>query len=160
MREPAEMLRGAGLRSTAPRRAVLAELMRSPHATAPQLAASLASTDGSAVSHQGLYNVLDDLAAAGLVRAIEPAGSPARYELRVGDNHHHLVCRGCGLVADVDCAVGEAPCLDPARAPGFAAIDEAEVIWWGWCDACAGASTGPAISTGGAEAEPPGPAAS
>jgi Fur family ferric uptake transcriptional regulator len=87
------------------------------------------------LSRQGLYNVLDDLTRADLVRCIEPAGSPARYELRVGDNHHHLVCRSCGRIEDVDCVIGAAPCLDPAENKGFA-IDEAEITWWGMCDRC------------------------
>lgn len=137
MREAADILRGAGLRNTAPRRSVLAELMKRPHATAPDLAEALAARGGPAVSHQGLYNVLQDLTDAGLVRAIKPAGSIARFELRVGDNHHHMVCRGCGLVVDIDCALGEAPCLTPSDVPGFAAVVEAEVIWWGFCDRCA-----------------------
>jgi Fur family ferric uptake transcriptional regulator len=88
-----------------------------------------------AVSVQTVYDVLGALARAGLARRIEPAGSPARYEARAGDNHHHIVCRGCGQIADVDCAVGEAPCLDPSTAHGFE-LDEAEVTFWGLCPAC------------------------
>lgn len=145
----AEQLRARGLRNTPQRRAVLMALARAPHATAAELAASVvaaaqqaseggspaASVDG--LSRQGLYNVLDDLTRAGLVRCIEPAGSPTRYEVRVGDNHHHLVCRECGRIQDVSCAVGEAPCLAPAELDGFT-VDEAEIIWWGYCESCAG----------------------
>jgi Fur family ferric uptake transcriptional regulator len=145
----AAQLRDKGLRNTPQRRAVLIALTDAPHSTAAELAASVssagersaaagrptvASVDG--LSRQGLYNVLDDLTRAGLVRCIEPAGSPARYEVRVGDNHHHLVCRTCGRIQDVSCVVGAAPCLSPGEFEGFT-VDEAEVIWWGTCDACA-----------------------
>jgi Fur family ferric uptake transcriptional regulator len=154
MATPSEMLRGAGLRSTGPRRAVLEELLRAPHATAPDLADAIRrrlepAGDGvaaePALSHQGLYNVLDDLTAAGLIRCIKPAGSSARYELRVGDNHHHLVCRSCGRVADVDCAVGAAPCLEPSDSAGFTMVDGAEVTWWGVCDSCSATLAEPPI---------------
>jgi Fur family transcriptional regulator, stress-responsive regulator len=91
--------------------------------------------EAGGLSRQGLYNVLEDLTKAQLVRCIEPAGSPARYELRVGDNHHHLVCRRCGLIEDVDCSVGVAPCLTPDEDRGFA-VDEAEITWWGLCAQC------------------------
>src|SRR3982751_3782364 len=101
-----ELIKRAGLRSTAQRRAVLDVLLGRPHLSAPELAEALPSR----LSHQGLYNVLDDLRRAGLARSSEPAGSIARYETRVGDNHHHLVCRACGKVADVDCAAGAPPC--------------------------------------------------
>ena len=139
MDDLAALLRRQGLRNTAQRRAVLAALQANPHATAPELEVLLGVGEPSSVlSRQGLYNVLDDLTRADLVRSIEPAGSAARYELRVGDNHHHVVCRRCGRVEDIDCAVGAAPCLTPARKKGFV-IDEAEVIWWGTCDACASA---------------------
>ncbi|MFD7923553.1 Fur family transcriptional regulator [Streptomyces sp. NPDC059740] len=136
-----DLLRRAGLRNTAPRRAVLGALQEAPHATAPDLETALGiGRDRSAVlSRQSLYNVLEDLRLAGAVRRIEPAGSPARYELRVGDNHHHVVCRGCGLVRDVDCAVGAAPCLTPVQAEGFE-VDEAEVTWWGMCARCRAAA--------------------
>lgn len=87
------------------------------------------------VSTQAVYDVLGALARAGLARRLEPAGSPARFEARVGDNHHHLVCRGCGVIADIDCAVGETPCLDPGIGHGFE-VDEAEVTFWGLCPAC------------------------
>ncbi|WP_409467327.1 Fur family transcriptional regulator [Streptomyces sp. HC307] len=134
---PGDLLKRKGLRSTSQRRAVLAALQGHPHSTAPDLEARIGVGKGSAsgLSRQGLYNVLEDLTKAQLVRCIEPAGSPARYELRVGDNHHHLVCRGCGLVEDVDCTVGAAPCLDPVDSKGFA-IDEAEITWWGLCRDC------------------------
>jgi Fur family transcriptional regulator, stress-responsive regulator len=146
----AAQLRQAGLRNTPQRRAVLIALGRAPHSTAAELAAAVttaasrvgaagdpavASVDG--LSRQGLYNVLEDLTRAGLVQSIEPAGSAARYEMRVGDNHHHLVCRRCGRIEDVSCAVGAAPCLQPLEFEGFT-VDEAEVIWWGMCDACSG----------------------
>ena len=122
-----DQLRGAGLRVTEPRLAVHAALAAHPHSTATALMEHIA---GGEISKQGVYNVLDDLAAAGIVRRIEPAGSAARFELRVGDNHHHLVCRLCGRTEDVDCAVGEAPCLVPVSHSGFV-LDEAEVVWWG-----------------------------
>lgn len=125
-------LRDSGLRVTSQRQAVLAALSAQPHATAAALAAALSA---SPMSKQGLYNVLDDLRRVGLVRCIEPAGSAARYELRVGDNHHHVVCRTCGRMEDIDCAVGDAPCLEPAQAAGFV-VDEAEVTWWGVCAPC------------------------
>jgi Fe2+ or Zn2+ uptake regulation protein len=132
----ADDLRRTGLRNTVQRRAVLGALAQLPHSTAAQVAAAIPGVD---LSRQGLYNVLDDLTRAGLVRSIEPAGSAARYELRVGDNHHHVVCRGCGRVEDVPCAVGAAPCLEPSDGQGFA-IDEAEVTWWGRCAECARAA--------------------
>jgi Fur family ferric uptake transcriptional regulator len=130
----AEQLRRTGLRNTVQRRAVLAALAERPHATASQVAAALPTLG---LSRQGLYNILDDFNRVGLVRCIEPAGSAARYELRVGDNHHHLVCRACGRVEDVACAVGAAPCLDPSDLPRGFAVDEAEVTWWGLCSDCA-----------------------
>lgn len=139
MEEAGELLRSRGLRSTVQRRTVLEALHGHPHSTAADLehrtgvGAAKASPGG--LSRQGLYNVLDDLTRAELVRRIEPAGSPTRYELRVGDNHHHLVCRSCGRIEDVDCTVGRAPCLDPADGKGFR-IDEAEIVWWGLCDGC------------------------
>lgn len=139
MRSTATELRGAGLRVTAQRQAVLRMLAGHPHATAAQVAAQLTAEAAVApplsLSRQGLYNVLDDLTRAGLVRCIQPARSPARYELRVGDNHHHVVCRSCGRMEDIDCAAGQAPCLDPADAAGFV-VDEAEVTWWGSCALC------------------------
>jgi Fur family ferric uptake transcriptional regulator len=143
MDEFADLLRRKGLRNTGQRRAVMGALKVAPHATAPELETALGIVKGasgpssSGLSRQGLYNVLDDLTRVELVRRIEPAGSPARYELRVGDNHHHAVCRSCGRVEDIDCTVGEAPCLDPVEDRGFL-IDEAEITWWGLCAACRG----------------------
>ncbi len=132
-----EAIRAAGLRVTRPRRAVLDAVGSRPHAdTAGVLAAVRMQLPG--VSQQTVYDCLGALADAGLVRRIQPAGSVARYELRVGDNHHHVVCRTCGAVADVDCAVGIRPCLDASQTHGFA-IDEAEVTYWGICPACAAA---------------------
>lgn len=132
MTDSAALLRGAGLRSTAPRRTVLEALLTRPHATANDVSQAV----GGQLSNQTIYNALEDLTGAGLIRRIEPAGSSTRYETRVGDNHHHLVCRSCGAIADVDCHVGEAPCLTPADAPGFSRVEEAEVIWWGLCTTC------------------------
>ena len=128
------MLRGAGLRVTRPRLAVLAAVHAHPHANTESII-GVVRADVGEVSHQAVYDVLHALTATGLVRRIEPAGSVARYELRVGDNHHHVVCRSCGAIADVDCAVGPAPCLTAADDAGFA-IDEAEVIYWGRCPQC------------------------
>lgn len=133
--EPAALLRAAGLRVTRPRLAVLATLAQQPHADADTVARSVRGDLGS-VSTQAVYDVLRALSETGLVRRIEPAGSAARYELRVGDNHHHVVCRSCGAIEDVDCVVGERPCLDSDdRSHGFA-IDEAEVTYWGTCPSC------------------------
>ncbi|MEU6199632.1 transcriptional repressor [Streptomyces sp. NPDC047061] len=132
-----DLLKRKGLRSTAQRRAVLTALQGRPHSTAADLETRIGTDRAAAggLSRQGLYNVLEDLTKAQLVRCIEPAGSPARYELRVGDNHHHLVCRRCGLIEDVDCSVGAAPCLTPDEDKGFA-VDEAEITWWGLCAQC------------------------
>lgn len=127
-------LRNTGLRVTAPRVAVLAEMTDGKHVTADQVALSARGRLGT-ISTQAVYDVLGALTRAGLLRRIEPAGSPARYETRVGDNHHHVVCRSCGAIADVDCVVGEPPCLTPASAGGFV-IDEAEVTFWGLCPSC------------------------
>ncbi|HTU97395.1 MAG TPA: Fur family transcriptional regulator [Solirubrobacteraceae bacterium] len=130
----AATLRGAGLRVTAPRVAVLSEAMAGQHLTADQLAAGVRHRVGP-ISTQAVYDVLAALTRAGLLRRIEPAGSATRYETRVGDNHHHVVCRGCGSIADVDCVVGEPPCLDPHDAGGFV-VDEAEITFWGTCPTC------------------------
>lgn len=135
--DPRAQLRAAGLRVTAPRIAVLNAVAQQPHSTVDRIAASVRSELGS-VSTQAVYDVLRAGEHAGIVRRIEPAGSPALYEARAGDNHHHLVCRACGAVVDVDCAVGSAPCLDPQDAHGFV-VDEAEVVFWGLCPECAGA---------------------
>lgn len=133
------LLRGAGLRVTQPRLAVLRAVEHTPHADTATVLVAVRSELAS-VSHQAVYDVLDALTRAGLVRRIQPAGSVARYELRVGDNHHHVVCRDCGAVADVDCAVGLRPCLDASDSQGFV-IDEAEVTYWGTCSACTTART-------------------
>ncbi len=132
--EVEELLRGAELRVTRPRVSVLQAVYDHPHADTDQLIGA-AREDLGEVSHQAVYDVLRTLTSVGLVRRIEPAGSVARYESRVADNHHHLVCRTCGAVADVDCAVGDTPCLTAADDHGFA-IDEAEVIYWGLCPDC------------------------
>jgi Fur family transcriptional regulator, stress-responsive regulator len=128
------LLRDAMLRVTAPRKAVLSAVYEHPHADTETLLAATRARLGS-VSHQAVYDVLRALTDAGLVRRIQPAGSLARYEARVGDNHHHLVCRSCGAVSDVDCARGETPCLTASDDAGFV-IDEAEVVYWGICPAC------------------------
>lgn len=132
--EPAALLRGASLRVTAPRVAVLSKVHSLPHADADTIATAVRDELGS-VSTQAVYDVLRALTQARLVRRIEPAASPARYEARVGDNHHHIVCRSCGVIADVDCAVGEAPCLEASDSLGFV-VDEAEVTFWGLCPKC------------------------
>lgn len=119
---------------TAQRLAVLRAVGALPHATAETIAERVRGELGS-VSRQAIYNVLGALAEKGLLRRIQPAGSPARYEDRVGDNHHHLVCRSCGRTEDVDCAVGDTPCLHAAEDHGFE-IDEAEVVYWGTCPDC------------------------
>ena len=131
---PAAQLRSAGLRVTAPRVAVLETLATHPHADADAVLALVRERLGAA-SVQGVYDVLNVLTARGILQRIEPAGHPARYEVRVGDNHHHVVCRSCGAVGDVDCATGHAPCLVPSSTHGFT-IDTAEVIYWGTCPAC------------------------
>ena len=128
------MLRQVGMRVTGPRLAVLRALSEQPHTDADTVAHAVRERIGS-VSTQAVYDVLRALTAAGLVRRIEPAGSRSRYETRVGDNHHHLVCRDCGAVADVDCAIGAAPCLSPSDDSGFL-VDEAEVTFWGRCARC------------------------
>jgi Fur family ferric uptake transcriptional regulator len=132
--DDSDRLRVAGLRITAPRLAVLRAAMDHPHADVEALALSARVRIGT-VSTQAIYDASAALVRAGLLRRIEPAGSPARYEARVGDNHHHGVCRICGTIVDVDCAVGAAPCLQPSAADGFV-IDEAEVTFWGLCEEC------------------------
>jgi Fur family ferric uptake transcriptional regulator len=130
-----ELLRSRGLRVTRPRLAVLEVLeMNRGHLDVDQVAARVRERLDS-VSTQAVYDVLGALSRAGLARRIEPAGSPALFEARAGDNHHHVVCRGCGVIEDVDCAIGEAPCLDPSQAHGFE-VDEAEVTFWGVCPQC------------------------
>jgi Fur family ferric uptake transcriptional regulator len=128
------MLRRVALRVTRPRVAVLAAVHDHPHADTDTLIDVVRRSSGD-VSHQAVYDILRALTDTGLVRRIQPAGSVARYEARVGDNHHHVVCRSCGAIADVDCAVGHAPCLTADDDAGFA-IDEAEVIYWGRCPNC------------------------
>ena len=135
LQDPVAQLRDAGLRVTRPRLAVIEALGRQPHADADSIAEAARAELGT-VSTQAIYDVLKAFTAAGLVRRIEPAGSPARFELRVGDNHHHVVCRSCGAIADVDCAHGSAPCLTASDDHGFS-IDEAEVTYWGICPECA-----------------------
>jgi Fe2+ or Zn2+ uptake regulation protein len=129
-----DMVRGACLSVTRPRLAVLAAVHEHPHADTNSIIGLVRESLGE-VSHQAVYDVLRALTAAGLVRRIVPAGSVARYESRVGDNHHHVVCRSCGAIADVDCAVGPAPCLTAADDHGYA-IEEAEVVYRGLCPAC------------------------
>ena len=127
-------VRDAGLRVTRPRLAVLEAVQSEPHLDTKALIAAARARLG-AVSHQAVYDVLRALVDTGLVRRIEPQGSDARYETRVGDNHHHVVCRDCGAIADVDCAVGHSPCLTPSDDRGFV-VDEAEVVFWGRCSTC------------------------
>lgn len=134
-------LRSAALRVTRPRLAVLGVVRAHPHATTDTVL-RLVREQLPEVSHQAVYDVLRALTSSGLVRRIEPSGSVARYESRVGDNHHHLVCRSCGVIVDVDCAIGEAPCLTPSADRGFV-VDEAEVIYWGRCAACVAAPASP-----------------
>jgi Fur family transcriptional regulator, stress-responsive regulator len=139
--EVARLLRTASLRVTRPRIAVLTAVHEHAHADTDTII-GVVREDLGEVSKQAVYDVLRVLKNAGLVRHIEPAGSVARYEARVGDNHHHAVCRSCGAIADVDCAVGETPCLTASGHHGFA-IDEAEVVYWGQCPDCVAASSGP-----------------
>ncbi|MGW5132634.1 Fur family transcriptional regulator [Streptomyces sp. NPDC004135] len=134
----AEELRGAGLRVTAARVALLETVRDGDHLGAEAIASEVRGRVGH-ISVQAVYEGLHALTAAGLIRRLDPPGSPALYEGRVGDNHHHLVCRSCGAVADVDCAVGHAPCLTASDDRGFA-VDEAEVIYWGLCPDCSTAS--------------------
>ena len=129
-----QLLRGAALRVTRPRLAVLGAVHAHPHADTDSIIRA-ARGDLPDVSHQAVYDVLRVLTDAGLVRRIQPAGSVARYEARVGDNHHHMVCRSCQDIVDVDCATGSAPCLTASADHGFA-VDEAEVIYWGRCPTC------------------------
>lgn len=130
----AETLKSRGIQVTAQRLAVMRAVAATPHGTAEEIATHVRANLG-AISHQGVYDSLAVLVQHGIVRRIEPAGSPARFETRVGDNHHHLVCRACGRTVDVDCSQGAAPCLEPQQSHGFE-IDEAEVIFWGVCPSC------------------------
>lgn len=127
-------LRSAGLRVTATRLAVLEAVSRRPHSDVEHVVADVRAAIGTA-SVQAVYDILAALTTAELVRRIEPAGHPARYERRVGDNHHHIVCRGCGALEDVDCATGPSPCLVPSTDHGFT-VEEAEVTYWGLCPGC------------------------
>ena len=138
----ASLLREHGVHVTAQRLAVLRVLSSHPHCTAEEVAERVRAEIGT-ISRQAVYDALGILADNGLIRRIEPAGSPALYECRVGDNHHHLICRTCGKTADVDCTVGKAPCLTPADTAGYQ-IEEAEVIFWGTCPECLAASQGSA----------------
>ena len=133
-KDRASLLRRHGVQVTAQRLAVLAAVSRRPHGTTDDIARSVRGEIG-VISRQAVYDALGLLVDKGLIRRIQPAGSAARYEDRVGDNHHHLICRTCGRMVDVDCAVGAAPCLTPAEDSGYE-IDEAEVIYWGRCDEC------------------------
>ncbi|MEU9343070.1 Fur family transcriptional regulator [Streptomyces sp. NPDC048278] len=135
----ADELRGAGLRVTAARVALLETVRHGDHLDVEAIASGVRDRVGH-ISLQAVYDALHALTTARLIRRIEPAGSPARFEGRVGDNHHHVLCRSCGAVADVDCAVGDAPCLTASDDHGFA-IDEAEVIYWGLCPACSTVSS-------------------
>jgi Fe2+ or Zn2+ uptake regulation protein len=132
--DPVTVLRQHNLNVTAQRVAVLRAVSANPHTTADGVAEAVRGHLGT-ISKQSVYDTLGLLAERGLVRRIQPVGSPARYEDRVGDNHHHLACRGCGAVVDVDCAVGDVPCLTAADDHGFD-IDEAEVVYWGRCPQC------------------------
>lgn len=147
--DPVAQLRSVGLRVTGPRVAVLNAVTARPHSDADDVAAVVRAEAGS-VSMQAVYDVLRACVNAGLLRRIEPAGSPALYETRTGDNHHHLVCRGCRKVVDVDCVVGAAPCLESSESAGFV-VEEAEIVFWGLCSDCVSASDStvpvPAIST-------------
>jgi Fur family ferric uptake transcriptional regulator len=144
----ADLLRRHGIQVTAQRLAVLAAVSGRPHGTADEVASAVRAEIG-AISRQAVYGALALLAEKGLIRRIQPPGSPARYEDRIGDNHHHLICRTCGRMVDVDCAVGAAPCLTPADTSGYE-IDEAEVIYWGRCPGCL--ARGPSQSVTEAEA--------
>ena len=132
--DPADFLRQHGIQVTAQRLAVVRAVAGQPHITADGVAEVVRAEIG-AISRQSVYDALGVLVAEGLIRRIQPAGSPARFEARVGDNHHHVVCRVCGRMADVDCAAGSAPCLTAIDDRGFA-IDEAEIIYWGRCPEC------------------------
>jgi Fe2+ or Zn2+ uptake regulation protein len=140
----AALLREHGLQVTAQRLAVLRAVSARPHSPADEIHARVRAELGT-VSKQAVYDALAALTEKGLLRRIQPAGSPARYEARTGDNHHHLICRTCGRTADVDCAVGDTPCLTAADDSGFE-IDEAEVVYWGRCPECVAASAGTSAS--------------
>lgn len=145
MPDAADLLREHGLHVTAQRLAVLRAAQDHPHGSADDLAEAVRGDIG-AISRQAVYDALSLLVEVGLVRRIQPSGSPARFETRVADNHHHLICRGCGQVVDVDCAVGQAPCLTAADGLGYL-IDEAEVCYWGHCPACQYESESAAVAS-------------
>ena len=142
--DQAELLRQRGIQVTAQRLAVFRAVSRTPHITADAVA-DVARGDIGAISLQSVYDALTLLVTEGLIRRIQPPGSPARFEDRVGDNHHHLICRLCGRVVDVDCAAGSAPCLKAADDMGYE-IDEAEIAYWGRCPDCIPKSGTPARS--------------
>jgi Fur family ferric uptake transcriptional regulator len=133
--DPAALLRQHGIQVTAQRLAVMRAVVEHPHITADAVADAVRADIGS-ISRQAVYDALSMLSLEGLLRRIQPSGSPARFEARVGDNHHHVICRTCGRTTDVDCAVGSAPCLTAVDNAGYV-IDEAEVIYWGQCPDCA-----------------------
>lgn len=141
--DPTETLRERGLQVTAQRLAVLRAVAGRPHCTADEVAEDVRAEIGT-ISRQAVYDVLGILAEKGILRRIQPAGSPARYEDRVGDNHHHLICRTCGKTVDVDCAIGDTPCLTAPDVSGYR-IDEAEVIYWGTCPECLAANRGSTV---------------
>ena len=136
--ESADLLRGHGLQVTAQRIAVIQAVSNQAHGTADDIAEAVRADIG-AISRQAVYDSLSTLADRGLIRRIQPAGSSARFEDRVADNHHHLICRTCGTVVDIDCATGHAPCLNASDDHGYE-IDEAEVVYWGYCSTCRSAS--------------------
>lgn len=138
--DPASVLRENGLQVTAQRLSVLRAVASRPHCTADRVAEDVRAEIG-AISRQAVYDALRMLTEKCLIRRVQPAGSPALYDPRVGDNHHHLICRACGKAVDVDCAIGEAPCLTAADDAGFR-IDEAEVIYWGTCPECLAKASG------------------
>ncbi len=138
--DPADVLRQQGFKVTAQRLAVLRAVSSTPHLTADDVYEAV-SADIGTISQRAVYDAVGMLVDVGLLRRIQPAGSPARYEARVGDNHHHLICRTCGRTVDVDCAVGAVPCLTAADDAGYV-IDEAEVIYWGRCPGCREAAAG------------------
>ncbi|WP_347057139.1 Fur family transcriptional regulator [Blastococcus sp. HT6-30] len=148
----AHQLREVGLRVTRPRLSVLSVLADHPHADAETIVTGARQLHPS-LSPQAVYGVLKAFVSAGIARRIEPAGAPALFELRVGDNHHHLVCRSCGAVADVDCVVGAAPCLSPSDTAGFV-VDEAEVVLWGLCATCRSRDREVAAGTDAMQVEP------
>ncbi len=141
LESPDSTLRDHGLQVTAQRLAVLRTVRQRAHSTADDVCEQVRAEIG-AISRQSVYDALSILSEKGIIRRIQPAGSPARYEDRVGDNHHHLICRACGTMQDIDCAVGRTPCLTPAETFGYD-VDEAEVIYWGTCPACRSASAPP-----------------